>query len=101
MGSLSPSETKTRAQRKSLYIQVNCSVPSAARAGRHSGSVIRQYCVQTPAPSTMAASRISCGRVRMKLARTKTQKPSWKPIWTTTTAQYESYIVIESDIQYG
>lgn len=62
---------------------------------------MRQYWVHTPAPSTIAASRISCGRVRMKLARTKTQKPIWKPMWTTMTAQYESNIVIESDIQYG
>src|SRR4051812_26226600 len=101
MGSLSPSEMKTSAQRKSLYIQVNCSVPSAARAGRQSGSVMRQYCVHTLAPSTIAASRISWGRVRMKLARTKTQNPIWKPTWTEMTDQYESNIVIESDIQYG
>src|SRR5664279_2165700 len=52
---------------------------------------IREYCVHTDAPSTIAASVSSTGMVRMKLLSTKTQKPVWKATLMMTRPNVESY----------
>jgi multiple sugar transport system permease protein len=46
-------------------LQVTWRVARAARAGRHRGRVMRKNWVGTPAPSTRAASNISCGSAFM------------------------------------
>ncbi len=64
------------AQTRSLNPQVNA---SAASAGRHSGSTIRQKTRPAPAPSISAVSSTSRGIARMKPCSTNVQKPMPNP----------------------
>ena len=59
IGRLSPLFINMSAQKKSLYMKVNSSVPTAANAGLQSGSITLHQMRRMLAPSTRADSVIS------------------------------------------
>jgi hypothetical protein len=64
--------SNTNPRKKSFHIQTPLRMITAARAGRVSGSMIRQKICNSLAPSIRAASSRSFGRARKKPVITRT-----------------------------